>query len=151
MSGGRERDWFGVRGRAMAPGEELTLCPEGILLAPGTRLQIRLRFLLNGDPNRERQTRDVPHFDLSLNDRPVWSNARFTMYHDVSSQFLEESVIEVEARETEEAVRRLTPVSYTHLDVYKRQVSRLLGGCALCSRPAPRLDFLQRGEDQSAQ
>ncbi len=108
MSGGRERDWFGVRGRAMAPGEELTLCPEGILLAPGTRLQIRLRFLLNGDPNRERQTRDVPHFDLSLNDRPVWSNARFTMYHDVSSQFLEESVIEVEARETEEAVRRLT-------------------------------------------
>ena len=108
MSGGQDRDWFGVRGRAMAPGEELTLCPEGILLTPGTRLQIRLRFLLNGNPEREQQTRDVPHFDLFLNDRPVWSNARFTMYHDVSSQFLEESMIEVEAREEDEPVRRLS-------------------------------------------
>lgn len=107
LAGGREKDWFGVRGRAMAPGEELTLSPENLVLSAGTRLQLRLQFLLCGDPEEECPRRDVPHFDLCLNGRPVWSNTRFTMYHDVSSQFLEEILIEVEARETDERVERL--------------------------------------------
>ncbi|MDR0655924.1 MAG: hypothetical protein LBG22_06370, partial [Treponema sp.] len=100
FSGGKTRSWFGVEGQAMGPGEQLRLIPDDLPVISGaSRCRFRLRFLINGDPEKEMQTRGVPRFLMFLNGTPVWINHRFTTFHDVASQFMEEVFFTPEAPE----------------------------------------------------
>jgi hypothetical protein len=93
FSGGFDRDWFGVRGRAIPPGGRIFLNdPEVLKKADGKdwRFRFRLRFLINGDEIQERAIRGTPRFSVYLNENLIKANTRFSTYHDTASQFIEE-------------------------------------------------------------
>ncbi|MDR2629604.1 MAG: hypothetical protein LBC60_01625 [Spirochaetaceae bacterium] len=95
FSGGYDRDWFGIRGRAIPPGGRITLHDPEPLKKTGQkdgpwRFRFRLRFLINGDEVKERAIRGTPRFSVYLNGRLVKANTRFSTYHDTASQFIEE-------------------------------------------------------------
>lgn len=94
------RDWFGVRGAVALPGKTLRFSVPLLPLPDGggePAASIRLRFLINASPDTEAPARGVAHFLLKVNGRVVWSNSRFSTFHDVSSQYLEEVLIEADA------------------------------------------------------
>lgn len=97
--GREQRDWFGVHGVLLRPGERLEW-PAGVLAQPADPLdsaamRVRLRFLLSAEPDREAPVRAVPRLQLRVGGNPVWQSTKFSMYHDVASQFLEEQWVEI--------------------------------------------------------
>jgi hypothetical protein len=95
FSGGFDRDWFGIRGRAIPPGGRVILNNPGALKKTGKkdgswRFRFRLRFLINGDEIKECAIRGTPRFSVYLNGNLIKANTRFSTYHDTASQFIEE-------------------------------------------------------------
>jgi hypothetical protein len=95
FSDGFDRDWFGVKGRAIPPGGRIILKNPEVLKktdkkGSSWRFRFRLRFLINGDEIKEKAIRGTPRFSVYLNKELIKANTRFSTYHDTASQFIEE-------------------------------------------------------------
>lgn len=95
-------EFFTVKGRLIAPGRCANAMFEykiGDTQNKETKdlFKIRVRYLINGSSDKEAKARGIAKFRIVINGKEAWMNRKYGMYHDDSSQFLEEVWEEIDS------------------------------------------------------